>query len=56
MSKGTPSTGKTEPVADAEPPPPTAPRSSTPRPGQKPDRAAGKRPPAKRPTQAKKRR
>ena len=33
-----------------------APRSSTPRPGQKPTRPAGKRPPAKRPTQAKKRR
>ena len=34
----------------------TAPRSSTPRPGQRPNRAGGKRPPAKRPTQAKKRR
>jgi YidC/Oxa1 family membrane protein insertase len=31
-------------------------RSTTPRPGQKPSRPAGKRPPAKRPTQAKKRR
>lgn len=31
-------------------------RSSTPRPGQRPNRASGKRPPAKRPTQAKKRR
>ena len=30
--------------------------SSVPRPGQRPNRAAGKRPPAKRPTQAKKRR
>ena len=30
--------------------------SSTPRPGQKPNRSTGKRPPAKRPTQAKKRR
>jgi len=35
---------------------PTATRTSTPRPGQKPTRPAGKRPPAKRPTQAKKRR
>ena len=34
----------------------TATRSSTPRPGQRPNRPAGKRPPAKRPTQAKKRR
>jgi YidC/Oxa1 family membrane protein insertase len=31
-------------------------RSTTPRPGQKPNRPAGKRPPAKRPTQTKKRR
>jgi YidC/Oxa1 family membrane protein insertase len=31
-------------------------RSSVPRPGQRPNRAGGKRPPAKRPTQAKKRR
>ena len=31
-------------------------RSTTPRPGQRPTRASGKRPPAKRPTQAKKRR
>lgn len=36
--------------------PPAAPRTSTPRPGQRPNRAGGKRPPAKRPTQAKKRR
>jgi YidC/Oxa1 family membrane protein insertase len=36
---------------------PAAPtRTTTPRPGQKPNRPAGKRPPAKRPTQAKKRR
>src|SRR3954447_11630972 len=35
---------------------PTATRTSTPRPAQKPTRPAGKRPPAKRPTQAKKRR
>jgi YidC/Oxa1 family membrane protein insertase len=44
-----------EPEEVAEPP--TAPRgSSTPRPGQRPNRSSGKRPPAKRPTQAKKRR
>jgi YidC/Oxa1 family membrane protein insertase len=39
---------------DAAAPPP--PRSSTPRPGQRPNRPGGNRPPAKRPTQAKKRR
>jgi YidC/Oxa1 family membrane protein insertase len=33
-----------------------APRSAAPRPGQRPNRPGGKRPPAKRPTQAKKRR
>jgi YidC/Oxa1 family membrane protein insertase len=36
--------------------PPAGPRSSVPRPGQRPNRPGGKRPPAKRPTQAKKRR
>jgi YidC/Oxa1 family membrane protein insertase len=53
----------TKPSADGGTPPatedpavPAATRSSTPRPGQKPTRPAGKRPPAKRPTQAKKRR
>jgi YidC/Oxa1 family membrane protein insertase len=35
---------------------PGAPRSSTPRPGQKPQRPGAKRPPSKRPSQAKKRR
>jgi YidC/Oxa1 family membrane protein insertase len=57
MSKGRADVA--EPVDDDldEPTPDTAPvASSTPRPGQKPNRAAGKRPPAKRPTQAKKRR
>jgi YidC/Oxa1 family membrane protein insertase len=34
----------------------SAPRTSVPRPGQRPSRPSGKRPPAKRPTQAKKRR
>lgn len=45
-----------EPVADEADavPPPT--RNSVPRPGQRPSRPSGKRPPAKRPTQAKKRR
>ncbi len=38
---------------DDAPPPP---RSSTPRPGQRPNRPGGNRPPAKKPTQAKKRR
>jgi YidC/Oxa1 family membrane protein insertase len=47
---GTPDDEPDEPAA--APPP----RTSTPRPGQKPSRPAGKRPPAKRPTQAKKRR
>jgi YidC/Oxa1 family membrane protein insertase len=42
---------------EAEKPAETAaPRSSVPRPGQRPNRPGGKRPPAKRPTQAKKRR
>jgi YidC/Oxa1 family membrane protein insertase len=41
--------------AEAEVAEPQA-RSTTPRPGQKPSRPAGKRPPAKKPTQAKKRR
>jgi len=41
-----------EPAVDTA----TAPRTSTPRPGQRPNRTGGKRPPAKRPTQAKKRR
>jgi YidC/Oxa1 family membrane protein insertase len=43
----------TEDVTDTAPP---SARSSVPRPGQRPNRPAGKRPPAKRPTQAKKRR
>ena len=52
MSK-TATAEETEPeVADTV----AAPRTSTPRPGQRPNRAGGKRPPAKRPTQAKKRR
>jgi YidC/Oxa1 family membrane protein insertase len=49
--------GTTEPeggaVTDVQPAPA---RTSVPRPGQRPNRPAGKRPPAKRPTQAKKRR
>jgi YidC/Oxa1 family membrane protein insertase len=44
--------GADEPIADAVP----TTRTTTPRPGQRPNRPAGKRPPAKRPTQAKKRR
>ena len=54
MTKGQPA----DDLVDAdEPTPDTAPtRSTTPRPGQRPNRPAGKRPPAKRPTQAKKRR
>ena len=52
------STDGDKPDAEVEDAADTAPptRSSTPRPGQKPNRPAGKRPPAKRPTQAKKRR
>src|SRR3954452_5469731 len=48
-----------KPAADDEPEAPdtaVASRTTTPRPGQRPNRAGGKRPPAKRPTQAKKRR
>src|SRR3954470_4372053 len=48
-----------KPASDDEPEAPDtamSPRTSTPRPGQRPTRAGGKRPPAKRPTQAKKRR
>jgi YidC/Oxa1 family membrane protein insertase len=49
----------TKPAVDDEPESGdvgTPPRTSTPRPGQRPNRGSGKRPPAKRPTQAKKRR
>jgi len=41
---------------DDEPAPPATSVRTTPRPGQRPNRPSGKRPPAKRPTQAKKRR
>jgi len=51
MSKGEPVEPPTEDT-DIAP----VPRTSTPRPGQRPNRAGAKRPPAKRPTQAKKRR
>jgi YidC/Oxa1 family membrane protein insertase len=55
MTKASTDGGK--PAAEVDEPDATpAPRTSTPRPGQKPNRPAGKRPPAKRPTQAKKRR
>jgi YidC/Oxa1 family membrane protein insertase len=48
---------KTSTASEDEPPPaPEVPRTSVPRPGQRPNRGGGKRPPAKRPTQAKKRR
>jgi YidC/Oxa1 family membrane protein insertase len=51
---------KTQAEADAEDAEPAdaapAARTSVPRPGQRPNRPGGKRPPAKRPTQAKKRR
>ena len=43
-----------EPTAEDEAPP--APQRAAPRPGQRPQRPGGQRPPAKRPTQAKKRR
>jgi YidC/Oxa1 family membrane protein insertase len=44
-------------VADERPStPPPAKGTATPRPGQKPNRSGGKKPPNKRPTQAKKRR
>jgi YidC/Oxa1 family membrane protein insertase len=46
----------TDSVTDTASDTAAGPRSSTPRPGQRPNRAGGKRPPAKRPTQAKKRR
>jgi YidC/Oxa1 family membrane protein insertase len=45
-----------EPDADDVDEAPAAPRNAVPRPGQRPSRPGGKRPPAKRPTQAKKRR
>ena len=51
---GADSAGSTEPTGDGATPPP--PRSNAPRPGQRPNRPGGNRPPAKRPTQAKKRR
>ena len=41
---------------DSEAPPAPQPRTSAPRPGQRPQRPGGKRPPGKRPSQAKKRR
>jgi YidC/Oxa1 family membrane protein insertase len=51
------SKGQSEEIVEDEPEAgAAAPRSSTPRPGQRPNRPSGKRPPAKRPTQAKKRR
>ena len=57
MSKvGTDGAKAAEPLADEPDTVAPAARSVTPRPGQKPTRPAGKRPPAKRPTQAKKRR
>jgi YidC/Oxa1 family membrane protein insertase len=43
-------------AAEPAPADQVAPRTTTPRPGQRPNRPGGKRPPAKRPTQAKKRR
>ena len=56
MTKGTTNGGK-QTVDEAEPAAQsTAAARSVPRPGQRPSRPAGKRPPAKRPTQAKKRR
>jgi YidC/Oxa1 family membrane protein insertase len=54
MSKGAAVQEDDEPEDTSSEPVP--PRSAVPRPGQRPTRAAGKRPPAKRPTQAKKRR
>jgi hypothetical protein len=45
-----------EPDGDAADTTPAAPVRSAPRPGQRPNRPGGKRPPGKRPTQAKKRR
>jgi YidC/Oxa1 family membrane protein insertase len=56
MSKGQSSAAEDEPDDDLADVPSTSARSSVPRPGQRPSRPAGKRPPAKRPTQAKKRR
>src|SRR3954469_16146451 len=53
MSKGQSNGAAEDDEVEATPP---ATRTSTPRPGQRPTRPAGKRPPAKRPTQAKKRR
>jgi YidC/Oxa1 family membrane protein insertase len=53
MAKATAATSTDDDDAGAAP---EAPRTSVPRPGQRPNRAGGKRPPAKRPTQAKKRR
>jgi YidC/Oxa1 family membrane protein insertase len=59
MTKGTaPNGGRPEVDIDTddEPTASTAAARSVPRPGQRPNRPTGKRPPAKRPTQAKKRR
>ena len=56
MTKAATDGGKPDADVDDGDDAPPATRSSTPRPGQKPSRPAGKRPPAKRPTQAKKRR
>jgi YidC/Oxa1 family membrane protein insertase len=55
MSKGQTTTPEDE-SDDATDHPAAAARTSVPRPGQRPNRSAAKRPPAKRPTQAKKRR
>ena len=56
MTKPSTDGGKPAGEADEAADTAAATRTSTPRPGQKPNRPAGKRPPAKRPTQAKKRR
>jgi YidC/Oxa1 family membrane protein insertase len=51
----TKTSAETETATEQPPPQPAATRTA-PRPGQRPARPAGKRPPGKRPTQAKKRR
>jgi YidC/Oxa1 family membrane protein insertase len=55
MTKGVADTEETPEAGQDAVPPGTA-RPAVPRPGQRPNRPSGKRPPAKRPTQAKKRR
>lgn len=55
-AKSTTTLVKSGDTDDAAPPPASPARNNAPRPGQRPQRSGGNRPPAKRPSQAKKRR